>query len=58
LNDLQTRYLDFFESQKNNLSILILDLGDRDFIRKKEMYHSILHTIGKRRFKGLYRETV
>jgi len=58
LNELQTRYLEFIETQKDELTILILDIGDRDFIRDEKCYRSMLETIGKRRLKGLYRETI
>jgi deoxyadenosine/deoxycytidine kinase len=58
LNTLQNRYLDFFESSKTELSVLILNLGNRDFVRDKQCYHQILKSIGKQRLKGVYQETI
>lgn len=58
IEQLQYGYLDFLNSQKNELSILVIDLGDRDFISDKERYEYLLKTIQKPRLKGLYRETV
>lgn len=58
LNTLQTRYLEQFETEKLGLTVLILNLGEGDFVNDRALYSAILKSIGKQRLKGIYQETI
>ena len=47
LDKINTGYLDYIKSQ-TNLNVLIIDVSDRDFVKKQEDYLYILDEIQKK----------
>lgn len=58
LENLQNQYLKILDDQKVDLTVLILELDDLDFVKDDNIYNSIIKTLQKPRLKGLYVETV